>query len=109
MKKLLARFQSFGLKRRDAEPITQAGSRGISPQPLCWQLKVDLAWLREQVLAATRRGDERGAIHQANLIPPGLLNDQADVYQPYLILREHVIDRLYDAVPQQPTKKPTNA
>jgi len=60
------------------------------------QLKIDLAWLREQVLNATRRGDERGAIHQANLIPPGLLNDQPDVYQPYLILREHVIDRLYD-------------
>jgi len=32
----------------------------------------------------------------ANLIPPGLLNDQPDVYQPYLILREHGIDRLYD-------------
>jgi alkyl sulfatase BDS1-like metallo-beta-lactamase superfamily hydrolase len=25
-----------------------------------------------------------------------LLGDQPDVYQPYLILREHVIDRLYD-------------
>src|SRR5262249_42667973 len=33
--------------------------------------------------------------HQANLIPPGLLNDEHDVYQPYLIMREHVIDRLY--------------
>jgi len=52
-------------------------------------------WLRDQVLGAMRRGDERGAIHQANLIPPGLLNDQPDVYQPYLIMREHVIDRLY--------------
>ena len=30
------------------------------------------------------------------MIPPGLLNGQPDVYQPYLILREHVIDRLYD-------------
>jgi alkyl sulfatase BDS1-like metallo-beta-lactamase superfamily hydrolase len=57
---------------------------------------VDLAWLREQVLNAIRQGDERGAILQANLIPPGLLNDQPDVDQPYLILREHVIDRLYD-------------
>src|SRR5580704_19488231 len=59
-------------------------------------LKTDLSWLREQVLTAINRGDERGVIHQANLIPPGLLNDQPDVYQPYLILREHVIDRLYD-------------
>jgi hypothetical protein len=45
---------------------------------------------------AIRRGDERGAIHQANLTPPGLLNGRPDVYQPYFILREHVIDRLYD-------------
>jgi len=42
-------------------------SRGISPPPRCWRrLKIDLIWLREQVLTATRRGDERGAIHQAN-------------------------------------------
>jgi alkyl sulfatase BDS1-like metallo-beta-lactamase superfamily hydrolase len=60
------------------------------------QLKTDLVWLREQVLTAVRRGDERAAIHQASLIPPGLLGGQPDVYQPYLILSEHVIDRLYD-------------
>ena len=74
------------------EPLT----RNFTSASMLAQLKIDLAWLREQVLTATRRGDERGAIHQANLIPPGLLNDQPDVYQPYLILREHVIDRLYD-------------
>jgi glyoxylase-like metal-dependent hydrolase (beta-lactamase superfamily II) len=74
------------------EPLT----RNFASASMLAQLKIDLAWLREQVLAATRRGEERGAIHQANLIPPGLLNDQPDVYQPYLILREHVIDRLYD-------------
>ena len=51
---------------------------------------------RPATLAAVRRGDERAAIHQANLIPPGLLGGQPDVYQPYLVLREHVIDRLYD-------------
>jgi glyoxylase-like metal-dependent hydrolase (beta-lactamase superfamily II) len=74
------------------EPLT----RNFASASMLAQLKIDLVWLREQVLTATRRGDERGAIHQANLIPPGLLNDQPDVYQPYLILREHVIDRLYD-------------
>jgi glyoxylase-like metal-dependent hydrolase (beta-lactamase superfamily II) len=74
------------------EPLT----RNFNSAPMLAQLKIDLAWLREQVLTATRRGDERGTIHQANLIPPGLLKDQPDVYQPYLILREHVIDRLYD-------------
>jgi glyoxylase-like metal-dependent hydrolase (beta-lactamase superfamily II) len=74
------------------EPLT----RNFTSAPLLAQLKIDLTWLREEVVTATRRGDERGAIHQANLIPPGLLKDQPDVYQPYLILREHVIDRLYD-------------
>src|SRR5216683_956900 len=74
------------------EPLT----RNFASASMLAQLKIDLVWLREQVLTATRLGDERGAIHQANLIPPGLLNDQPDVYQPYLILREHVIDRLYD-------------
>jgi len=74
------------------EPLT----RNFASASMLAQLKIDLIWLREQVLTATRRGDERGAIHQANLIPPGLLNDQPDAYLPYLILREHVIDRLYD-------------
>ena len=74
------------------EPLTQ---NFASPSMLA-RLKTDLLWLQEQVLTAIRRGDERGAIHQANLIPPGLLDNQPDVYQPYLILREHVIDRLYD-------------
>ena len=59
-------------------------------------LKTGLAWLRDQVLTAIRRGDERAAIHELNLIPPDLLANQPDVYQPYYILREHVIDRLYD-------------
>jgi glyoxylase-like metal-dependent hydrolase (beta-lactamase superfamily II) len=74
------------------EPLT----RNFTSASMLAQLKGDLVWLREQVLTAIRHGDERGAIHQANLIPPGLLKDQPDVYQPYLILREHVIDRLYD-------------
>jgi glyoxylase-like metal-dependent hydrolase (beta-lactamase superfamily II) len=74
------------------EPLT----RNFTSASMLAVLKTDLVWLREQVLSAIRRGEERGAIHQANLIPPGLLKDQPDVYQPYLILREHVIDRLYD-------------
>ncbi len=74
------------------EPLT----RNFGSFSMLTQLKPDLEWLREQVFSAALRGDERGAIHQANLIPPGLLNHQPHVYQPYLILREHVIDRLYD-------------
>jgi glyoxylase-like metal-dependent hydrolase (beta-lactamase superfamily II) len=74
------------------EPLT----RVFASAAMLAQLKTDLVWLHEQVLTAVRRGDERAAIHQANLIPPSLLGGQPDVYQPYLILREHVIDRLYD-------------
>jgi hypothetical protein len=48
------------------------------------------------VLSAVRRGDERASIHQANLTPPGLLAGDVDVFQPYLLLREHAIDRLHD-------------
>src|SRR6266849_6545483 len=74
------------------EPLT----RVFTSAAMLAQLKTDLVWLREQVLTAVRLGDERAAIHQANLIPPGLLGGQPDVYQPFFILREHVIDRLYD-------------
>lgn len=74
------------------EPITA----NFPSTSLLAHLKADLTWLREQVLTAIRRGDERAAIHQANLIPPDFLANQHDAYQPYLILREHVIDRIYD-------------
>ncbi len=74
------------------EPLT----RVFNSAALLAQLRLDLSWLREQVLIAIRRGDERAAIHRANLIPPDLLHGNPDVYQPYFIMREHVIDRLYD-------------
>src|SRR5229473_1854863 len=74
------------------EPLT----RNFASATMLAQLKTDLVWLREQVLSAVRRGDERAAIYQANLTPPGLLGGQPDVYQAYLLLREHIIDRLYD-------------
>jgi glyoxylase-like metal-dependent hydrolase (beta-lactamase superfamily II) len=64
-----------------------------SPEMLT-QVKANLTWLRQEVLAAIRRGETRAAIHDANLIPPGLLDGRPDVLLPYLILREHVIDRL---------------
>jgi glyoxylase-like metal-dependent hydrolase (beta-lactamase superfamily II) len=74
------------------EPLT----RVFASAAMLAQFKTDLVWLGEQVLTAVRRGDERAVIHEVNLIPPGLLGGQPEVYQPYLILREHVIDRLYD-------------
>jgi glyoxylase-like metal-dependent hydrolase (beta-lactamase superfamily II) len=73
------------------EPLT----RNFSSPDMLAQLKTNLSWLRDQVLAAIHRGDTRAAIHQANLIPPGLLGGRPDALLPFLILREHVIDRLY--------------
>jgi len=74
------------------EPLT----RNFTSAEQLMHLKQDLIWLRAQVLEAIKRGDERGTIHRANLIPPGFLKDRPDVFLPYFILREHVIDRLYD-------------
>jgi glyoxylase-like metal-dependent hydrolase (beta-lactamase superfamily II) len=74
------------------EPLT----RNFSSPLILSHLQTDLAWLRDQVLTAIRRGDERAAIHESNLIPPELLTHQPDAHQPYYILREHVIDRIYD-------------
>ena len=74
------------------EPLT----RNFGSPAILAQLKVELGWLREQVLAAIRRGDVRASIQQANLVPPDLLHGNPDVYLPYFLMREHVIDRLYD-------------
>jgi glyoxylase-like metal-dependent hydrolase (beta-lactamase superfamily II) len=74
------------------QPLT---ANFTSPAMLA-QLKTALEWLRDQVASAVVRGDERAAINQANLIPATLLSGTPDAYLPYLLLREHVIDRLYD-------------
>jgi len=74
------------------EPLT----RNFRSPAMLAQLKLDLGWLREQVLTAVRRGDVRASIQQAHLIPPDLLHGNPDVYLPYFVMREHVIDRLYD-------------
>ena len=55
-----------------------------------------LAWLREQVLVGIRDGVERGALQQANLIPPELLRSDPATHVAYLVMRENVINRLYD-------------
>src|ERR1700747_1518234 len=74
------------------DPLT----RNFTSPALLAQLKLDLGWLREQVLNSVRRGEERAVIQQANLIPPDLVTSNPAVFLPYFIMREHVIDRLYD-------------
>jgi glyoxylase-like metal-dependent hydrolase (beta-lactamase superfamily II) len=74
------------------EPLTTVFA---SPSMLA-ALKLHLAWLQGEVVAAIGRGAEQASIHQANLIPPRLLGGDPDALLPYLLLREHVIDRVYD-------------
>src|SRR5262245_34836648 len=74
------------------EPLT----RNFVSTTMLAQLKTDLVWLREQVLSAIRHGDENATIQQANLIPPQLLTGHPAAQVPYLLMREHVVDRLYD-------------
>ena len=58
-------------------------------------LRIQLAWLRREVLQAMRNGAERGAIQQANLVPPTLSSSSSDVHLAYLLLRENMINRLF--------------
>jgi glyoxylase-like metal-dependent hydrolase (beta-lactamase superfamily II) len=74
----------------------EALTRTFTSPEILAQLKTDLVWLREQVLTAIRRGDDNAMIQQANLIPPELLAHHPAAQMPYLLMREHVIDRLYD-------------
>jgi glyoxylase-like metal-dependent hydrolase (beta-lactamase superfamily II) len=74
------------------EPLTRLFA---SPTVLA-NLKSYLAWTGEQVLAAIRRGEERASLQQANLIPPGLLTGDPDAHLPYILMRENVINRIYD-------------
>src|SRR5262249_3186715 len=41
-------------------------------------------------------GKSRVALQQANLIPPGLLAGNPAAHLPYLVMRENVINRVYD-------------
>lgn len=74
------------------EPLTRIFN---SPAMLA-DMKGHLAWLREQVLAGIQNSVERAALQQANLIPPGLLRSDPATHLAYLVMRENVINRLYD-------------
>ena len=59
-------------------------------------LKPHLQWLQGRVVEGIRHGESRAALQQANLIPPGLVAGDPAVHLPYLVLRENVINRIYD-------------
>jgi glyoxylase-like metal-dependent hydrolase (beta-lactamase superfamily II) len=59
-------------------------------------LRVQLVWLRDEVLRALQDGTDRGDIHTANLMPPTLERSDSNVHLAYLVLRENMINRLFD-------------
>ncbi len=75
---------------------------GHEPLTLNWPsterllpMRTHLTWLRDEVRDAIRAGQNRADIHRLNLIPPSLFDDpKSQVF--FLVMREHVIDRLYD-------------
>ena len=74
------------------EPLT----RIFSSTAMLDDLQVQLVWLRNEVLRAVKNGRERGAIHAANLVPPTLERSDSSVHLAYLVLRENMINRLFD-------------
>ena len=58
-------------------------------------LRPQLSWLYETTLAEIRQGRGRQEIHHLNLIPP-MLVEHPNVWIGYLVLRENLINRVYD-------------
>jgi glyoxylase-like metal-dependent hydrolase (beta-lactamase superfamily II) len=73
------------------EPLT----RLFSSTAMLDDLRIQLTWLRDEVLRAMKAGTERGVIQQANLIPPTLANSASEVHLAYLVIRENMINRLF--------------
>lgn len=73
------------------EPLTTL----FDSTALLAQMKGHLQWLYRMTLQSISRGADRAAIHHLNLIPPDMLDTPA-AQVPYLVMREHFIDRVYD-------------
>ena len=74
------------------EPLT----RIFSSTAMLDDLRVQLVWLRDAVLREMKSGKERGEIQATNLVPPTLERSDSNVHLAYLVLRENVINRLFD-------------
>lgn len=73
------------------QPLTQFFSTTDRIQ----SLKPHLTWLIAETHARVAAGQTRGEIHRANLMPDSILDD-ASSQQFYLVMRTHLVDRIYD-------------
>jgi len=74
----------------------EALTRVFPSSAMLSSLQPQLVWLGSEVRRAIARGEERGEIHAANLLPPTLQQAGSAVHMAYLVMRENVINRLYD-------------
>jgi glyoxylase-like metal-dependent hydrolase (beta-lactamase superfamily II) len=74
------------------EPLT----RIFDSTPMLADLRVHLTWLRDHVLHRMTQGATRAALQQGNLVDPTLEHSPSSVHLAYLVLRENVINRLFD-------------
>ena len=74
------------------EPLT----RIFDSNRMLAELRAPLAWLREQVLRGIAGGEPRAALQQANLVAPTLERGASSVHLAYLVLRENLINRVFD-------------
>jgi glyoxylase-like metal-dependent hydrolase (beta-lactamase superfamily II) len=74
------------------EPLT----RVFHSPALLAEVRTQLSWLQGRVVEAIEQGQERAAIQQRNLVPPGITKQSAGAQLAYLVLRENVINRIYD-------------
>lgn len=74
------------------EPLT----RVFRSVDMLQDLRPQLAWLRDETLRRIARGDEREAVQQSNLMPPALSASGPDVQLAVLLMRENLINRLFD-------------
>jgi glyoxylase-like metal-dependent hydrolase (beta-lactamase superfamily II) len=73
------------------EPLTRNWN---SPAVLA-ELRTDLQWLYRETLQGIWNGMDRAAIHHRNLTPPSI-HEHPEVQLPFLVMRENVINRVYD-------------
>jgi glyoxylase-like metal-dependent hydrolase (beta-lactamase superfamily II) len=74
------------------EPLT----RVFDSVPMLAELRPQIAWLRDEVVRGIARGTPRAALQQANLMPPSLERARSGVHLAYMVMRRHVIDRVFD-------------
>jgi glyoxylase-like metal-dependent hydrolase (beta-lactamase superfamily II) len=74
----------------------EALTRVFSSTAMLDDLRIQLVWLRDEVLRAMKDGAERGFIQQANLMPPMLASSSSEVHLAYLLIRENMINRVFE-------------